>query len=321
MTQHATLAEALGAFQAEVPRMSRDERADVRGETKDGRSYNRSYGYASLDQFVEIVEPVLGRHGLSITSAPDFTPHGYALKVTLLHESGEERSGWWPLPDPSRYGPQDIGSSMTYGRRYVGWGLAGVFPGGEDDDGRKAQEASRESWDSATPARQPSRAAAGQGKPTDTRAAEDPKPRTWTDAEVTDMHAKLTQLDLDKAGRLYDWMAHWNLHNRPIPVADDAPDARITATQVLALRLADSALEPTNLPVDEEAAELLGLRDFADGRGLLKVQVSETETLDQVLAGAEELVQAMRLETENAQKLRQDASASWQDEPSNAPGD
>src|ERR1700760_4703631 len=81
--RHASLAEALAAFQAEVPKMSKDETAKVKSEKA-----NYTYGYAGLAQFVEIVEPVLGKHGLSITSKTTFDGNGnFMLEVSLLHES------------------------------------------------------------------------------------------------------------------------------------------------------------------------------------------------------------------------------------------
>lgn len=293
MPKHETLAAALAAFQAEVPKMSKDERAKVKGETNDGRSYDRSYDYAGLDQFVEIVEPVLGKHGLSVTSAPHFTPEGrYILTVTLLHESGQERSGEWPLPDPySRgVGPQDIGSAETYGRRYVGWGLTGTFPGGLDDDGKQAQQQARERWEDAKPVRQAMDQ--HQRGVNSTDSTDEPAPAlhpktSWTDAEVADFQAKLTQVDLDKVGAAYDWMANKDLHNRGVGVSGK------TATLVLALRLADTALLPDATPEGIAALKTIG-----EERGLMKVKVSPTETLEEALFAAQEL--AVHAEVEQA---------------------
>jgi ERF superfamily len=278
MAEHKTLAQALAAFQAEVPKMSKDETAKVKSEKA---SY--TYGYAGLDQFVEIVEPVLGKHGLSVTSAPCWEDGRFVLVVTLLHEGGEERNGYWPLPDPSTgrgVGPQDIGSAMTYGRRYVGWGLTGTFPSGIDDDGKQAQATARERWDDAQPA-QPARRP-GQQPANDRQAiAEAPKPpkTSWTNEEVLAMHDKLSKLELlPQAVALYDWMGKKGLHNRP------ADELGTTATHVIAGRLGADALDPDCTPDDVQQ-----IRIAAESRGLLKTQVSETETLDQVLHEAREL--------------------------------
>jgi len=83
-------------------------------------------------------------------------------------------------------------------------------------------------------------------------------------------------LPVEQAVTLYDWMARHELHEREINGA--------TATQVLASHLSTKALDAEVSP-----EEVAALRDVADSRGLLKIQVSETETLDQVLHEAREL--------------------------------
>jgi hypothetical protein len=273
---HASLAEALAAFQSEVPKMSKDETAKVKSEKA-----NYTYGYAGLDQFVEIVEPVLGKHGLAVTSKSTFTDGVFMLEVSLLHETGERETAFWPLPDPRRVGPQDIGSAMTYGRRYLGWGLTGTFPGGIDDDGKQAQQSARDSWEDARPARpQPDRQAqAGQEPQADPAP---PAPKTsWTDTEIHGYQLKIATGELDKAIIGYDWMAGKGLHNKAV----ESPDGKShnTATDVMAARLAEEAL---SLP---HAEEIDGIKTIAEARGLLKVQVSESETLDQVIHEAREL--------------------------------
>lgn len=278
---HETLAEALAAFQAQVPKMSKDERAKVRGETKDGRSYDKSYDYAGLDQFVEIVEPVLGKHGLSVTSKTTFHGDAFVLEVSLLHKSGERETAFWPLPDPRRAGPQDIGSAMTYGRRYLGWGLTGTFPSGIDDDGAKAQTTARDSWESAQPRQRPvdDRQARAGEEPQAGPAQQAPK-TSWTDDEVTNYQVKIATSELPAALKGYDWMAGKDLHNR---VVDNGAQAD-TATKVLAVRLAEEVLLPDNSVDGIDDIKLI-----ASGRGLMKVQVSASETLEEVIHGAREV--------------------------------
>jgi hypothetical protein len=62
------------------------------------------------------------------------------LAYALLHESGEGRSGEYLLPDPTRARPQDIGSAITYARRYSFCAVTGLVTE-EDDDGNLAQQA------------------------------------------------------------------------------------------------------------------------------------------------------------------------------------
>ena len=289
MTEHKSLEEALAAFQSELPKLIKDEKADVRGETRDGRAYNRSYGYADLAQVVETVLPVLGKHGLSITSGTTFVGDQFLLEVTMLHASGSgERTSIWPLPDPRRSGPQDIGSSMTYGRRYLTLALSGAYPGGEDDDGAKAQASHRESWDDARPRTQQAMDQHRRGVSSTDEPA--PAEKDWskaTDDEIRELHDKIENLPIGQAVNGYDWMAGKGVHERkialpnPMATEDDAEPLMVSATEVLAYRLADDAVKPD---VSRQAIALM--RGYAEARGLLKLQVSETETLDQVLTEA-----------------------------------
>lgn len=280
MADFKSLAEALAAFQAIVPKMSKDETAKVKSEKA-----NYTYGYAGLDQFVEIVEPVLGTCGLAVTSRTTYADGVFMLEVSLVHESGERETAYWPLPDPRRAGPQDLGSAMTYGRRYLGWGLTGTFPGGIDDDGKQAQASHRESWDDARPARQARPVSAPPAPPTPPAEPAKPPKTSWTDTEVYDIQAKMGTVTVAQALGAYDWMAGKDLHNREVshPGKPDAP--KMTATTVVAVKIAGAAQDPANSP-----EMIANLRAQASDRGLLKVQVSpDGVTLEQVLHEAAEL--------------------------------
>jgi hypothetical protein len=164
MTEHPNLAAALAGFQAELPKIIKDETAKVAG--KDGKQ-GYTYGYADLAQVTETVSPILGKHGLAFTAKPTMTEQGFGLVYKLMHgASGETDEGFWPISN----GPmQQIGSAITYARRYALMAATNTFPDKEDDDGAAATQAHRgrgsasgstdESWDSAAPARpaQPTR--------------------------------------------------------------------------------------------------------------------------------------------------------------------
>lgn len=127
-----TLASALAAFQAELPHVSKDSRADT-------GTYG--YDYADLTAITEAALPLLSKQGLSWTCTPTMSEHGFVLGYALQHIDGDEINGEYPLPDPSRSTPQQIGSAITYGRRYCLTAVTGIAPGGEDDDGQKAADA------------------------------------------------------------------------------------------------------------------------------------------------------------------------------------
>lgn len=141
-TARPKLAAALAAFQAEVPKVVKSSKADI--NPKEGRSY--TYEYAELGAVNEAVMPLLGRHGLSFLAKPTWVSRPdstmtFCLIYKLMHSSGEQEVGLWPLPPPDRATMQSLGSAITYARRYAFQAVTGVAPAaGEDDDGAAAQD-------------------------------------------------------------------------------------------------------------------------------------------------------------------------------------
>ena len=130
------LAKALAAFQKELPKVGKDKTATV--PTKTGGSYK--YTYADLGSLTHTVLPLLNKHGLSWVTFGRLTEGGgYELVGILLHTSGESIEGALPI-----YGrqPQEIGSAVTYNRRYLLGCMTGVVTE-DDDDGEAAVKSSR----------------------------------------------------------------------------------------------------------------------------------------------------------------------------------
>lgn len=136
-TAMEAFAEALAKFQAEIPAVGKDQTAKVK--TKQGGEY--AYSYTDLSTIAAKALPLLAKHGLSWTARPTMTEHGFVLAYSLLHSGGHREGGFYPLPDPSNHGAQEIGSAITYARRYSLCAVTGIAPGGEDDDGQAAQHA------------------------------------------------------------------------------------------------------------------------------------------------------------------------------------
>lgn len=135
----ARLAAALSAVQAELPRVSKSETGEVKGTTAGGKDYAYKYSYADLASVSAAILPLLGKHGLSFTAWPTMTPRGFLLRYCLLHESGEQMSGEYPLP--SNATAQQLGSAITYARRYTLCSVTGVSP--DDDDDAAAAEGAK----------------------------------------------------------------------------------------------------------------------------------------------------------------------------------
>jgi hypothetical protein len=152
------LNKALAAVQAEFPRVAKGETAKVEGTTKDGRPVRYEYQYADLAACSEAILPLLGKHGLAFSCRPDLVDGKFCLIYELLHESGEAKGGVFPLLSGGK--PQELGSLLTYYRRYALCAVTGIAPAGDDDDAQSSNNEQRfdmrsagAAFDNAVPAR------------------------------------------------------------------------------------------------------------------------------------------------------------------------
>ncbi len=129
----SSLAVALAAFQAELPRVGKGNVAKVVSEKG-----NYTYKYADLADVSDEVLPLLAKHGLSFSAKPTLDgSNRFVLEYTLRHVSGESDGGSYPLPGNAT--PQQVGSAITYARRYTLCAITGVAPD-QDDDGQAASQ-------------------------------------------------------------------------------------------------------------------------------------------------------------------------------------
>lgn len=123
-----SLAAALASVQANLPQVTKGETAKI--EKKSGGSFK--YTYADLAAVTRAILPLLGAAGLAWTTKPTVRADGrFVLEYKLLHISGESEVGEYPLSD--RGSPQEIGSAITYARRYALCSVTGVAPDDDDD--------------------------------------------------------------------------------------------------------------------------------------------------------------------------------------------
>jgi hypothetical protein len=124
-------ATALATVQSAMPQVGKDKSASIRS---DKGSY--TYRYADLASILDAVSPVAAAQGFSFMATPTLSAGGtFVLRYCLLHKAGHREGGEYPLPDPGRSTPQQIGSAITYARRYVYCAMLGVAAD-EDDDGK-----------------------------------------------------------------------------------------------------------------------------------------------------------------------------------------
>lgn len=311
MTEHANLAAALAAFQAELPSMAADKTGKIKGRTREGNPYEYSYNYADLSSVADAILPTLGKHGLSFSARPTVIDGGFALVYTLRHLGGESDAGVWPLPSPMQVGPQELGSAITYARRYALLAVTGCFPAGMDDDGKAAQDTASSRQQERTQQRQDrrqrqSQQPADQAKPADKTSTK--TPRQYSDTEMLAFFSKLDSLKLDEAVALYDWMGRVNLHQRAANAGSGGGPT--TATRVLAVSLSFRASDPA-----ADVATLDKIRTIAEERGLLKTEVADGSTLDAELQAIRAIKMQEKTDTENARTLQEAAAQSFGDTP------
>lgn len=95
-----------------------------------------SYTYADLSDVLEHVRPVLAKHDLVVTQDTCIEDNRLCVYTHLRHASGESlRFG--PLSGPMGNSWQNVGSAITYARRYALLSALGLASG-DDDDGQNA---------------------------------------------------------------------------------------------------------------------------------------------------------------------------------------
>jgi hypothetical protein len=119
----AEIASALSAFQSAVE--------DVQ---KDAEGHN--YRYATLPAILQLIRPLMGAHGLSLTQFPIDNAGHVGVVSRLMHSSGEWMEDTFLLPVVESRGmssSQAAGSVITYVRKYAAAAILGISQ--EDSDG------------------------------------------------------------------------------------------------------------------------------------------------------------------------------------------
>ena len=124
------LATALAKFQGECPVIAFDSKVKV--QTKTGGSY--SFEYASLKAIKETCKPILLKNELAVSQLVGQKQ----LTTILMHSSGQHISDAMDLPIRDNMNPQEIGSVITYMKRYSYSAVLGLVSD-EDDDANIAE--------------------------------------------------------------------------------------------------------------------------------------------------------------------------------------
>lgn len=108
---------------------------------KDSTNPHFKSSYADLASVWEACRDALSKNGLAITQTMDLLGDKQVLVTMLGHISGQFMKSVIALPI-QRPGSQELGSCLSYCRRYALAAIVGVYQ--DDDDGEKAQTPYRE---------------------------------------------------------------------------------------------------------------------------------------------------------------------------------
>ena len=128
---------------AEISKSLATAQGEIENPSKDSTNPHFKSRYADLSSGINAVRAALSKNGLAITQTTRLVENILMLDTRLSHSSGEWMAGEYPVcgfPLPA----QQIGSALTYARRYSLFAMIGIS--GDDDDGEEANK-------TATPAR------------------------------------------------------------------------------------------------------------------------------------------------------------------------
>lgn len=112
--------------------------AEIENPTKDATNPHFRSKYATLDAGLNIVRACLSKHGISVTQ-PTRVEDGILMLETRLACQGQWIASEYPVcAFPVKQ--QEMGSALTYSRRYSLFSLVGIA-GEEDDDANAATTA------------------------------------------------------------------------------------------------------------------------------------------------------------------------------------
>ena len=129
-TQHKHLGAAFVAALAELTNPPKNAKANL--------GHGKPHQYADLASILNLVRPVLAKHGLAVTQDVSLDDGRLGITTTVHHLSGDVlRFG--PLTGPLGGKWQEIGTAITYARRYALCAALGIA-GDDDNDAPTAPE-------------------------------------------------------------------------------------------------------------------------------------------------------------------------------------
>lgn len=134
-TAEAEFNAAMAQMQCDIPTIA--ERAKGHGTIR----------YATLEDISDIVKPIMKANGFAISFKVEHAANGLSVTGILMHRAGHREQTTMLLPldtSGSKNAVQAVGSSTSYGKRYVMCALLNITTRGEDDDAYSAAPSTSE---------------------------------------------------------------------------------------------------------------------------------------------------------------------------------
>jgi ERF superfamily len=107
--------------------------------------------YVDLADGLDAIRKTFSKHHLSFIQGTSVVDGVILLNTRIIHKSGQWIESEYPVGGFGK--PQEMGSAMTYARRYSLFSMIGIA-GEDDDDGNAAQNAEQKPVKAAKPAKQ-----------------------------------------------------------------------------------------------------------------------------------------------------------------------
>jgi ERF superfamily len=126
-------------MQDELPMITRD--GQIKIPAKDGKSARVQGRYAKFETINDVVKPILSKYSFAISFRTKVLDTKITIIGCLRHAGGHSEESDITLPPDVSGGKnsvQAIGSTISYGKRYMMTALLNITTEGEDDDGASA---------------------------------------------------------------------------------------------------------------------------------------------------------------------------------------
>lgn len=113
---------------------------EMKGAAKDSTNPHFKSKYAGLSSIWDACREQLHKNEIAVVQSPEIAEGRMVLRTMLIHSSGETIEGFLPIQVAANATSQQVGSAITYARRYSLASMVGVAPAEDDDDGNAASE-------------------------------------------------------------------------------------------------------------------------------------------------------------------------------------